>query len=153
MCLFPKARRLWKWTSFSFLYWQFMKLSCEIRITLHRTGSWLNPDRTSDQRNWVLWNVHIECARKPNGFWNLKTILHAFQRFHTESHRAQCCLEFSWHGNISICVNKFFHFALKCYFISKTVRYFWRTLCDFVKPDFLGCSFVARATFPPLIYQ
>jgi len=26
-----------------------------------------------------------------------------------------------------ICVNKFFHFALKRYFISKAVRCFWRT--------------------------
>jgi len=26
------------------------------------------------------------------------------------------------------CVNKFLHFALKHYFISKTVRCFWRTL-------------------------
>jgi hypothetical protein len=64
----------------------------------------------------------------PDGFLNLKTSLPAMQRFHTDSHRAQCCLEFSWHVNVSICVNEFFHFALKRYFSSKTFRCFWRTL-------------------------
>jgi len=63
-----------------------------------------------------------------DGFWNLKTSLPATQHFHTDNHCSQCCLEFSWHGNVSICVNKFFHFALKHYFISKTVRCFWCTL-------------------------
>jgi hypothetical protein len=29
--------------------------------------------------------------------------------------------------NVSVCVNKFFHFALKRYFISKTVTCFWST--------------------------
>jgi hypothetical protein len=32
------------------------------------------------------------------------------------------------HGNVSMCVHKFFHFALKYYFTSKTVRCFWCTL-------------------------
>jgi hypothetical protein len=69
-----------------------------------------------------------ECARKPDGLWSLKTSLPATRRSLTDSHRAQCCLEFSCHGNVSICVNKIFHFALKSYFILKTVGCFWRTL-------------------------
>jgi hypothetical protein len=63
------------------------------------------------------------CARKSDGFWNLKASLPATRRFHTDNHRAQCCLVFSWHGNIIFCVNKCFHFAIKLYFISKTVRF------------------------------
>jgi hypothetical protein len=74
------------------------------------------------------WWHYIGCARKSHSFWNLKICLPAMQYFHTDSHCAQCCLEFSWHENVSICINKFFHFALKRYFISKTVRCFWHTL-------------------------
>jgi len=48
--------------------------------------------------------------------------------FYTDSHHAQCYLKFSWVWALVICVNNFFHFALKRYFIWKTVRYFWRTL-------------------------
>jgi hypothetical protein len=51
-------------------------------------------------------------------FLNLKTSLPAMRRFHTDTHRTQCCLEFRRHGNVSICVNKFLHFALKRYFIT-----------------------------------
>jgi len=77
-------------------------------------------------QGWDIGSIpYTECAGKPNGFWNLKTSLPAMRRFRTDSHRAQCCLEFSWHGNVSICGNKCFHFALKRYFISKTVRCFW----------------------------
>jgi hypothetical protein len=70
---------------------------------------------------------YIGCARKPDGFWNLKTSLPATRRFHTDS-CAQCCLEFSWDGNVATWVNKIFHFAFKRYLISKTVRYIWGTL-------------------------
>jgi len=54
------------------------------------------------------------------------------RRFHTDSHRAQCCLEFSWDGNVSTCVNKIFHFAFKRYLISKTVSCFWCTLIHYI---------------------
>jgi hypothetical protein len=43
---------------------------------------------------------------------------------HNDSYRAQCCLELSLHGNVSVCVNKFFHFALKRYFTSKRRQVF-----------------------------
>jgi hypothetical protein len=36
--------------------------------------------------------------------------------------------EFSWTWNVPASVNNIFHFALKCYFISKTVRCLWHTL-------------------------
>jgi len=62
--------------------------------------------------------------------------LPATRRFHTDSHRVQCCLEFSWDGTVSVYVNEFFHFALKRYFISKTVGASgapsltsWSTIC------------------------
>jgi hypothetical protein len=51
------------------------------------------------------------------------------RRFHTDIHRAQCCLELveTWEY---VRVNNFFffHFALKRYFVSKTLRYFWLIL-------------------------
>jgi hypothetical protein len=65
----------------------------------------------------------IGCTRKSDGFWSLKTSLPDTRRFHTDSHGVHCCLEFNWHGNVSICVNTFFQFALKRYFISITVRF------------------------------
>jgi hypothetical protein len=37
-------------------------------------------------------------------------------------------MNFHGHGMYLIVLIKFFHFALKCYFISKSVRCFWRTL-------------------------
>jgi hypothetical protein len=71
--------------------------------------------------------IRIQSASEtPDGFRNLKTSLPATQRFHTDIHRAQCCLNSPWTWEC-ICVNKFFHFALKRYLISKTVRYFWST--------------------------
>jgi hypothetical protein len=36
--------------------------------------------------------AYTGCIRKSDSFWNLKTILYATRRFHTDSHRAQCCL-------------------------------------------------------------
>jgi hypothetical protein len=52
------------------------------------------------------------------------------QCFHTDSHCAQCCVEFTWAGAMVSAVNKFFHFALKRYFILKIVRCFWSTLYE-----------------------
>jgi hypothetical protein len=75
----------------------------------------------------INWFCNTDVSETPNGFLNLKTSLPTMQCFHTDRHHVQCCLEFSWDGNVSVCVNKFFHFALKCYFISKTVRCFWHT--------------------------
>jgi hypothetical protein len=43
------------------------------------------------------------------------------------------------HGNVSICVNKFFLFALKCYLSSKTVTCFWGNL---YKTSFLWLKLV-----------
>jgi hypothetical protein len=81
----------------------------------------------SFERQSTISLPYIGCARKSNSFWNLKSSLPATRRFHTDSYRAQRSLEFSWHGNISFCVNNFFHFALKRHFISRTVRCFWCT--------------------------
>jgi len=39
-----------------------------------------------------------DAPQTPNGFWNLKPSLPATRHFHTDSHCAQCCLEFSWDG-------------------------------------------------------
>jgi hypothetical protein len=47
---------------------------------------------------------YTEWARKSDCFWNLKTSLPATRRFHTDSHRAQCCLEFSWHENVPVLI-------------------------------------------------
>jgi hypothetical protein len=75
----------------------------------------------------IMLSVCKECARKSDGFWNLKNSLPATRRFHTDSHRAQCCLEFSWDRNVSICVNKLFHFCLKMLFHFRKFGDFWRT--------------------------
>jgi hypothetical protein len=77
---------------------------------------------------WICFVHYTGTPETPDGFWNIKTSLPATRCFHIDSHHAQCCLEFNWHGNVSICDNKFFHFALKRCFISKTVRCFWSTL-------------------------
>jgi hypothetical protein len=62
-------------------------------------------------------------------------------RFHTDSHHAQCCLEFSLHGNVSICVNTFFHFGLKCHFHVKNREVFLAHSVyklNSLTPDFLS---------------
>jgi len=69
---------------------------------------------------------YTTCARKPDGFWNLKTSLPATRRYRTVSHCAQSCFEFSWHGNVSVLI--MFYICQNSYFVLKTVRYFWRTL-------------------------
>jgi hypothetical protein len=112
------------------LYWNDLTIMQERKPSLGLIFCFL----TSLFELWKLFSVeYIACARKVDDFWNLKTSLPATLRFHTDSHRAQCCSEFSWHGNVSVCVNKFFHFALKHYFISKTVRCFWRILYEIMK--------------------
>jgi hypothetical protein len=53
------------------------------------------------RKNHILQDV----PEKLTVFWNLKTSLTATRCFHAGSHRAQCCLEFSWHGNVSVLMN------------------------------------------------
>jgi len=49
--------------------------------------------------SWSMLTMLIQDAPEtPDGFWNLKTSLPATQNFHTDSHRAQCCLKFSRDG-------------------------------------------------------
>jgi hypothetical protein len=55
-------------------------------------------------QRWVqrdLFRGYTVWARNTCPFLKFKNQL-------TDSHRAQCCLEFSWHRNVSICVNNFF---------------------------------------------
>jgi hypothetical protein len=110
---------------------------CKMKQKERNIRTWIPPliSKTVQSTNqtalplcYIPGQYNIGCAKKPDGFWNLKTNFPATRRFHTDSHRVQCYLEFNWHGNLSIWVTNFFHFALKRYSVWKIVRCFWRIL-------------------------
>jgi hypothetical protein len=118
----PDHPALYHWAILAPVYW---------RYVMQNISSYVISVQLIVRKALAMNEYHIcntACARKSNGFWNLQTSLPATRCFLTDSHPAQCCLKFSWHGKVSVCIGKFFHCILKHYFISKTVRCFWHTL-------------------------